>query len=107
MNVTGEALASETFVLVRWPWLAFISSQVALSIVLLALAIIKTKAAGIGVVKSSALPALVAIDSKDKQVLEKRLASQAHQDEVDGMARRGRGIAWKLSMMDRGWALRP
>ncbi|KAK1625485.1 hypothetical protein BDP81DRAFT_328128 [Colletotrichum phormii] len=102
----GQALASETFVQVRWPWLAFISCQAVLSIILLALAIIQTKAAGIGVVKSSTLQAMVAINSKDKQALEIGLAERHHQEEVDEVVRRGPGIAWSLGMSDRGWSLR-
>ncbi|KAK1676068.1 hypothetical protein BDP55DRAFT_551762 [Colletotrichum godetiae] len=102
----GQALASETFVQVRWPWLAFISCQAVLSIILLALAIGQTKAAGIGVVKSSTLQAMVAINSKDKQALEIRLAQRHHQEEVDDVVRRGPGIAWSLGMSDRGWSLR-
>ncbi|OHE92387.1 hypothetical protein CORC01_12314 [Colletotrichum orchidophilum] len=102
----GKALAAETFVKVRWPWLAFISCQVALSIVLLAFAIIQTRSAGIGVVKSSTLQAMVAINSKDKQTLEIGLAQRKHQEEVDDIVRRGPGIAWSLGMTDRGWSLR-
>lgn len=102
----GQALASETFVQVRWPWLAFISCQAVLSIMLLALAIIQTKTAGIGVVKSSTLQAMVAINSKDKQALEIGLAQGHHQEEVDDVVRRGPGIAWSLGMSDRGWSLR-
>ncbi|OHW93480.1 hypothetical protein CSPAE12_07918 [Colletotrichum incanum] len=104
-DVTGDALAAETFVQVRWPWLAFISSQVALSMVLLATAIVQTQIAGIGVVKSCTLQALVAINSKDKQALEIRLAHQHHQREVDNIVQKGPGIAWRLGMMDRGWKL--
>ncbi|KAK1722544.1 uncharacterized protein BDZ83DRAFT_582761 [Colletotrichum acutatum] len=102
----GQALASETFVQVRWPWLAFISCQAVLSIMLLALAIIQTKAAEIGVVKSSTLQAMVAINSKDKQALEIGLAQGHHQEEVNDVVRRGPGIAWSLGMSDRGWSLR-
>ncbi|EFQ32518.1 hypothetical protein CGRA01v4_05954 [Colletotrichum graminicola] len=104
-NITGEALAAETFVQVRWPWLAFISSQVALSIVLLATAIVGTKRAGLGVVKSCTLQAFVAINSKDKQALEISLAQQRHQREVDSIVERGLGIAWRLGMTDHGWKL--
>ncbi|TQN69467.1 hypothetical protein CSHISOI_06108 [Colletotrichum shisoi] len=104
-NATGDVLAAETFVQVRWPWLAFISSQVALSALLLATAIIQTRAARIGVVKSSVLQGLVAVNSKDKQALEICLAQRKHQDEVDEIVRRGPGIAWSLGMTERGWKL--
>ncbi|KAJ0161989.1 hypothetical protein CTA2_5291 [Colletotrichum tanaceti] len=104
-NVTGDALAAETFVQVRWPWLAFISSQVALSALLLATAIVQTRAARIGVVKSSVLQGLVAVNSRDKQGLEICLAHRRHQDEVDEIVRRGPGIAWSLGMTERGWKL--
>ncbi|KXH62508.1 hypothetical protein CNYM01_01719 [Colletotrichum nymphaeae SA-01] len=98
----GQALASETFVQVRWPWLAFISCQAVLSIMLLALAIVQTKAAGIGVVKSSTLQAMVAINSKDKQALEIGLAQGHHQEEVDDVVKRGPGIAWSLGLLALG-----
>ncbi|KAK1995865.1 hypothetical protein LX36DRAFT_712817 [Colletotrichum falcatum] len=104
-NVTGEALAAETLVQVRWPWLAFISSQVALSIALLAAAVVGTRRAGLGVVKSSALQAFVAINSRDKQTLEISLAQRRHQREVDDIVGKGPGIAWRLGMTDRGWKL--
>ncbi|KAK2016786.1 hypothetical protein LZ32DRAFT_524372 [Colletotrichum eremochloae] len=104
-NIAGEALAAETFVQVRWPWLAFISSQVALSMALLATAIVETKRAGLGVVKSCTLQAFVAINAKDKQSLEISLAQQRHQREVDEVVERGPGIAWRLGMTDRGWKL--
>ncbi|KAK1484468.1 hypothetical protein CTAM01_12973 [Colletotrichum tamarilloi] len=99
---SGQALASETFVQVRWPWLAFISCQAVLSIMLLALAIVQTKAAGIGVVKSSTLQAMVAINSKDKQALEIGLAQGHHQEEVDDVVKRGPGIAWSLGLLALG-----
>ncbi|KAI3558115.1 hypothetical protein CABS01_02675 [Colletotrichum abscissum] len=101
----GQALASETFVQVRWPWLAFISCQAVLSIMLLALAIVQTKAAGIGVVKSSTLQAMVAINSKDKQALEIGLAQGHHQEEVDDVVRRGPGIAWSFGTVETTFAM--
>ncbi|KAK2024078.1 hypothetical protein LX32DRAFT_697426 [Colletotrichum zoysiae] len=104
-NVTDEALAAETFVKVRWPWLAFTSSQAALSVVLLATAIAGTKRAVLGVLKSCTLQAFVAINARDKQALEISLAQQRHQREVDHGVERGPEIALRLGMTDSGWKL--
>ncbi|KAH0440670.1 hypothetical protein CcaCcLH18_02340 [Colletotrichum camelliae] len=105
-TVTGQAFTSHTYVLVRWPWLAFILIQIAFSIVLLAVAIVQTRAARLGVIKSSTLPAFFAISSHDKGLLEKRFAAGWQQDEVVNMVKNGPSAGWSLQLTERGWTLR-
>lgn len=105
-NVTGTAYVSETYVLVRWQWLVFISAQVLLSAALLAVAIIKTRNAGLGVIKNSTLPAFFAIDSHDKRMLEQGSAGSLQQKEVEEMVGNESGAGLRLGLAERGWILR-
>ncbi|KAL0935998.1 uncharacterized protein CTRU02_208213 [Colletotrichum truncatum] len=104
-NVTGEALITETYVHVRWEWLAFISSQIALSILLLAIAIIQGRKAGLGVVKSSTLPAFFAVNTQDRLLLENGVSDKYRQEEAQGILKNGSGIGWKFGLTERGWVL--
>ncbi|KAF6831307.1 hypothetical protein CPLU01_06864 [Colletotrichum plurivorum] len=104
-NVVGEALKPETYVQVRWAWLAFISSQIVLSIVLLAVAIIMTRSAGLGVVKSSTIPAFFAVDTHDRELLRSGKGYPKQQDEMDSLLKDGLGAGWKLGLTDRRWML--
>ncbi|KAF4824771.1 hypothetical protein CGCSCA5_v000692 [Colletotrichum siamense] len=71
-NVIGEALQSEVYVDVHWHWLALLAAQTLFSILLLALVIIETAISDIAVVKSSTLPAIFAINAREKAEMESR-----------------------------------
>lgn len=104
-NVTGEALVTETYVHVRWEWLAFISSQTVLSVILLAMVVYQARNSGIGVVKSSILPAFLAIDARDRDLLDNGGAPAKQQGEVDDLLRDGLGDGWRLRLTDHGWTV--
>lgn len=89
----------------RWAWLSFISAQIVLSIVVLAVAIILTRNAGLGVVKSSTIPAFFAIDAHDRELLDSRKGPGKQQVEIDSLLKDGLGTSWKLGLTDRGWML--
>ena len=60
----------ETFVAVRWEWLALLVAQVCLAIVILVFVVVATARSGVAVVKSSPLPGLFAISGEEKLWLE-------------------------------------
>ncbi|KAF9873993.1 hypothetical protein CkaCkLH20_08365 [Colletotrichum karsti] len=99
-NVTGEAFITETYVKVRWAWLAFISSQIVLSTIVLAVTIIQARNAGLGIVKSSTLPAFFVIDTHDRELLENGKGLKKQQEEVDDLLKEGHGVGWKLGLTD-------
>ncbi|KAK1855678.1 hypothetical protein CCHR01_01692 [Colletotrichum chrysophilum] len=105
-NVTGEAYVTETYVFVRWGWLAFISAQVLLSILLVGVAIIQTRQAGLGVAKSSILPSFFAINSQDKHALEQEGTRSIQQKEMESMIQNKSGAGWRLGLTERGWILK-
>ncbi|CAI0648537.1 unnamed protein product [Colletotrichum noveboracense] len=104
-NVTGQVLAAETFVQVRWPWIAFISAQIGLSAAVLVFTIVQTQLSGVGVVKSSTLPTLVAIDTESKGTLESELVRRSSLGEVED-AKIKSELAWRLGLTERGWRLK-
>lgn len=59
--VAGTVLTTQTFVHVRWPWLAFLAAQLAASLGFFAATVAATSAGGTPVMKSSALAALFAL----------------------------------------------
>ncbi|KAF5003079.1 hypothetical protein FDECE_10360 [Fusarium decemcellulare] len=105
-DVLGETLGPETFVAVRWAWLALIASQVVLSIAFLVIVMIQTSRAGIAVVKGSSLSVLFAISADDKARLERGLGDQKHQGDFGRAAKDGFGIVGNFKMAERGWTLR-
>ncbi|KAF4876835.1 hypothetical protein CGCSCA1_v003955 [Colletotrichum siamense] len=62
-NVIGEALQSEVYVDVHWPWLALLTAQILFSIIFLVLVVIETATSDIAVVKSSTLPAKAGMET--------------------------------------------
>ncbi|KAK2780570.1 hypothetical protein CKAH01_00514 [Colletotrichum kahawae] len=104
-NVTGQVLAAETFVQVRWPWIAVISAQIALSAAVLVFTIVQTQLSGVGVVKSSTLPTLVAIDTESKSTLESELVGRNNLGEAED-AKMKSELAWRLGLTERGWRLK-
>lgn len=69
-EVQGTVLLAQTFVVVRWAWLAFLSAQVGLSIVFMALVVAQTARLDVDVVKSSALAGVFAVSGRMKTALE-------------------------------------
>lgn len=59
--IEGEAKVLVTFIIVRWNWIAFIGTQVGLSIIFLIAVMIHTARLGLPVVKSSNLAELFAL----------------------------------------------
>lgn len=81
----GTAWISESFVEIRWGWSALLISEVALSAVFVIATIIRTSRLSIQIVKSSALPALVALDQEGR-------ASLGHLAEGNDMHRKAKKI---------------
>ncbi|CAK7230310.1 hypothetical protein SBRCBS47491_007541 [Sporothrix bragantina] len=67
--VQGTAWASETYVHVRWGWLAFLGAQIAICIAFLVFTIVATHVSGTMVLKSSPLAALLALSQSDRDAL--------------------------------------
>lgn len=105
-KVTGGALAQETFVKVKWEWLAFIACQIVLSIGLLLYVMILTSIAGIGPIKSSLLPVLFAVNAKGQYSLEQGHAAQEHQNEFYNVGKKSQGIIGRFEMAEHGWIIR-
>ncbi|KAH0441178.1 hypothetical protein CcaCcLH18_02088 [Colletotrichum camelliae] len=102
--ITGQAYVSETYVKVRWWWMTLISCQVVLSTIVLVVALIQARMAGLNVVKSSTFPAFFAIDSSDRKLLETRAAPMDVQEQNQDLGKKGLG-QWRLRMQDHGWVL--
>lgn len=60
-NVKGEFLTPETFVTVRWAWLAFLATQIGLTFVFLIVVVVHTAKLDVEVVKSSNIAELFAV----------------------------------------------
>ncbi|KAL0944797.1 uncharacterized protein CTRU02_202684 [Colletotrichum truncatum] len=104
-NVEGTSLRTEVFVEVRWEWLALLGGQVFLSILLLIVIVIETANANIDIIKSSLLPALFAINAKEKADLERRVA------EGEPLMGKGdhrlmpKGVGGEFRKKGEGWTL--
>ncbi|KAH6666507.1 hypothetical protein F5X68DRAFT_217206 [Plectosphaerella plurivora] len=68
--VQGTVLMPQTFVRVRWEWLAFLSAQVGLSIVFVGMVVVQTARLDLEIVKSSALAGVFAVSGRGKMALE-------------------------------------
>lgn len=106
-NINGGAWKSESYIKVRWPWLTFLAAQVLLSVVILVMIITETARSGVDIVKSSTLPSLFAINSKDKAEMEDDFDKEEPVFD-DGSHRRlvPQGIGGHLNKMDGKWQLR-
>jgi hypothetical protein len=67
--VEGTAWAIETYVHVRWGWLAFLGAQIAICIAFLVFTIAATHVSGTMVLKSSPLAALMALGQSGRDVV--------------------------------------
>jgi hypothetical protein len=99
-EVRGEALEPKPYVRVRWEWLTFLVVQILLSIVVLAMTIAQTLAAGIRPVKSNPLPTMFAIGARDRARLEDGCAPEKMQAEYDPI-RKNEALTWT----EGGWLL--
>lgn len=60
-NITGESFDTETYIIVRWSWISFLSIQIGLTLVFVAFAAIDTAQLGVPIIKSSNLGELFAL----------------------------------------------
>lgn len=99
-----------TLVKVRWAWLALVATQIVLSIIFVVVIITRTSTSGLGVVKSSLLPVLFAINSEDRALLEEGLDAKKGklEEEYVKIKRRAPDIVGRLGTgrSGRGWVLK-
>ncbi|KAG9254862.1 uncharacterized protein F5Z01DRAFT_654991 [Emericellopsis atlantica] len=62
-DIEGDVLQTETFVVVRWPWLSALAAQIGLSIVFVVSVAVHTARLGVAVVRSNNLAELFAQDN--------------------------------------------
>lgn len=72
--IEGKNYVSDTYVIVRWPFIACLAIQVVFSIIFLAWIMLDTKMRKVGILKESALATLFAVHAEDKLTLENRLS---------------------------------
>jgi hypothetical protein len=70
--VQGQNNVSESYIVVRWPYLIFLGAQVALSIIFLIWIVLDSKVRKVDVLKDSVLAGLFAISAEDKAGLDSR-----------------------------------
>lgn len=68
-TINGTAWANETYVHVRWGWLALLGAQIVLCIVFLFFTIVATHMSGTMVLKSSPLAALMALGQSSRDAV--------------------------------------
>ncbi|KAE8551387.1 hypothetical protein EYB25_005272 [Talaromyces marneffei] len=71
--VQGQNNVSESYVVVRWPYLIFLGTQVVLTIIFLIWIVLDSKVRKVDILKDSVLAGLLAISAEDKASLESRL----------------------------------
>ncbi|KAL1984945.1 hypothetical protein VTN96DRAFT_8501 [Rasamsonia emersonii] len=107
---TGTPYQLETYVIIRWGYLAFLAAQVVLSALFLLWVMIQSRRLKTEVMKNSVLATLFAISSEDKALLEAEGEGEPsiiHQDgnsnnDMSTMAKRS---TVKLIKGERGWRL--
>lgn len=65
-------MLSESYVVVKWPYLIFLGTQVALSIIFLIWVVLDSKVRKVDILKDSVLAGLFAISAEDKASLDDR-----------------------------------
>jgi hypothetical protein len=104
----GTALASVTFVEVRWEWLTLVAAQVVLSIAFLLAVVIGTARLGVDVVKSSNMAELFAMQELDCNGCSKASGGESRAEGVvyGGIKTEvGKDIEATLRRDDAGWRL--
>ncbi|KAF5513484.1 hypothetical protein CGCF413_v001745 [Colletotrichum fructicola] len=104
-NVIGEALQSEVYVDVHWPWLALLAAQTLFSIIFLVLVVVETATSDIAVVKSSTLPAIFAINARGKAEMESRFQGGESAVDKDDHRLVPSGIGGELRKTGGKWLL--
>ncbi|WZH42053.1 uncharacterized protein QYS62_003021 [Fusarium acuminatum] len=100
-NVDGVSLQSVVYVKVGWEWLALLSIQVGLSILLLICIIIETAKARVDVIKGSTVQVLFAISAEEKARMEHGM------DESNALEREDRRQAHvELCKVGNNWILK-
>lgn len=103
-------LASDTFISIRWGWLAFLACQVALSMAFVLCVAVQTSVWGVAVTKRHALATLLAVGSEDTAVLERHYGLQGYskadvKSKVGGLTGRfgalSEGKEWVIILGDR------
>jgi hypothetical protein len=97
-------LSTESYVRVRWSWLAFLAAQVAFSTLFLMGIMVQTMAWKVNVLKASASATLLAISSEGRGLLERQgLGGVENPTE---MTRKLQTLTGKFTMAaDRGWLI--
>ncbi len=102
---SGKTFVRETYVQVRWPWLASLISQVALSAVFLVAVMVQTAVMEVKVIKSSSLATMFAISAEDKYYLERDIIV-GRLGEASRMAQRLKDVTGRFMVMgSRGWVV--
>ncbi|KAK2017460.1 hypothetical protein LZ32DRAFT_654882 [Colletotrichum eremochloae] len=104
-NVSGSALQEERFVSIRWPWLTLLAAQVGLSVLTLVIIIIDTAGLNIDIVKGSPLPALLAMDPAEKDMLLRDHSEETGKIKSELPHLRAFGIAGGLQRNGDKWVL--
>lgn len=67
--ISGTALVYESYVQIRWGWVAFVASQLVLAVVLLAATMVSTRRLGVRVLKSNPLAMVFSLGAESRGLL--------------------------------------
>jgi len=67
--VRGKALQASTVIVVQWPWLSLLATQLVLAIVFLVGTVVATHGSSVQIVKSSSIATLCVLDESAKSQL--------------------------------------
>lgn len=98
--ITGQSFVVETYINVRWPWLALLFGLIAASVLFLLGTILKTDRSRVDVMKSNPLAAITILSSDARSYM----GPTGMQDD---MAKKADELVLRLSKDDRGWNLKP
>lgn len=85
----GTPFQLESYVIIRWGYLAFLATQVVLSALFLLGMVVQTRRVGTAVVKNSVLATLFAIGAEDKALLEEEAGRAGAGAEPGSIIHRG------------------
>ncbi|KAK3383702.1 hypothetical protein B0T24DRAFT_59685 [Lasiosphaeria ovina] len=97
----GFASVSESYVCIRWPWLAFLATQVTISAMFVLGIVVQTAVWKVVVLKSSATATLLALPADVKASFERNRPDTM----VSGGTRGAQSITFRFKSRDQGWAL--
>lgn len=100
----GTVFITETFVCVKWAWLACVAAQIMMSVIFVVGVMIQTSIWKVKVVKSSALATMLAFNADDKGRLERENMGQVTEPRT--MSTRLRSAKARFSLQEDGsWSL--